>query len=108
MDTNNMDSSIKKKRMAVIVGIDNPIRIKSREYVLRKLFEKAKRNPYVEADNLNEYILFLAKRIEEVNREYIEDLSVDNMYKTLKRIGWLREISYSMFILITASQYAIS
>jgi hypothetical protein len=84
MDTNNMDSSIKKKRMAVIVGIDNPIRIKSREYVLRKLFEKAKKNPFVEADNL------------------------DNMYKTLKRIGWLREISYSMFILITASQYAIS
>ena len=108
MDTNNMDSSIKKKRMAVIVGIDNPILIKSREYVLIKLFEKAKRNPFVEADNLDEYMLFLAKRIEEVNGEYIEDLSVDNMYKTLKRIGWLREISYSMFILITASQYAIS
>ena len=46
MDTNNMDSSIKKKRMAVIVGIDNPIRIKSREYVLRKLFEKAKKNDW--------------------------------------------------------------
>jgi hypothetical protein len=108
MDTNNTASSIKKKRMAVIVGIDNPIRIKSREYVLRKLFEKARKNPFVEADNLDEYMLFLAKRIEEVNGEYIEDLSVDNMYKTLKRIGWLREISYSMFILITASQYAIS
>ena len=53
-------------------------------------------------------MLFLAKRIEEVNGENIEDLSVDNMYKTLKRIGLLREISYYMFILITASQYAIS
>ena len=76
--------------------------------MLKKLFEKAKNNPFVEAKDLDEYMVFLAKRIEEVNGEYIEDLSIDNMYKTLKRIGWLREISYSMFILITASQYAIS
>ena len=108
MSTNSIESSIKKKRMAIIVGVDDPIRIKSREFVIRKLFEKAQKNPFLEAETLDEYMRFLADRIEEVNGEIVDDLSIDNMYTTLKRIGWLREVSYAMFILITASQYAIS
>jgi hypothetical protein len=94
--------------MAVIVGIDKPIRIKSKRYVMEMLFKRAKKNPFVESDNLEEYMKFLSKRVLEVNGETVEDLSPENMYKTLKRIGWLREISYSVFILVTASHYAVS
>ena len=97
-----------KKKMAVIVGIDKPIRIKSKKYVMEMLFNRAKKNPFVESDTLEEYMEFLSKRVLEVNGEIVDDLSPENMYKTLKRIGWLREISYSVFILVTASHYAVS
>ena len=98
----------KKKRMAVIVGIDSPIKIKSKRYVMEMLYNRAKKNPFVESENIEEYMTHLAGRISEVNGEIVDDLSPENMYRTLKRIGWLREISHSVFILISASHYAIS
>ena len=98
----------KKKRMAVIVGIDSPIKIKSKRYVMEMLYNRAKKNPFVESENIEEYMTHLAGRISEVNGEIVADLSPENMYRTLKRIGWLREISHSVFILISASHYAIS
>ena len=46
----------KKQRMAVIIGIDSPIKIKSKKYVMEMLFNRAKKNPFVESENIEEYI----------------------------------------------------
>ena len=100
-------ASSKKKKSAMFVGIDNPIRIKSKLYVMEKLYEKAKKNPFVDTDSFESYLEYVAKRIEEQEGIIVESKEPEYVYKTLKRIGWLREINYMAFYMITAN-YAIA
>ena len=78
--------SSKKKRSAIVVGMENPIRVKSKLYVMKN---------------------YVAKQIEQQEGIIVESVNPESIYKTLKRIGWLREINYMAFYMITAN-YAIA
>ena len=100
-------TSSKKKRSAMVVGIETPIRIKSKLYVMKKLYKKAKKNPFVDTDSFESYLNYVAKQIEKQEGIIVESVEPESIYKTLKRIGWLREINYMAFYMITAN-YAIA
>ena len=91
----------------IVIGIDNPIRIKSKLYVMKKLYKKAKNNPFVDTDSFESYLSYIARQIEEQEGIIVDSIEPESIYKTLKRIGWLREINYMAFYMITAN-YAIA
>ena len=99
--------SLTKKKSAVIVGISSPIRVRSKLYVMQMLFKKAKRNPFVDTESFESYLKYIAKQIEDVEGVVVDSDKPEDIYKTLKRIGWLREVNYMAFYMITTN-YAIA
>ena len=100
-------SGVKKKKSAVIVGISSPIRVRSKLYVMKKLFEKAKRNPFVDTESFESYLKYIAQQIEDIEGVKVKSSKPDEIYKTLKSLGWLREVNYMAFYVITTN-YAIA
>ena len=88
------------KKKALLVGIADPIRIKSKRYVLEKLYQRAKKNPFVNTDSFEDYMEHVKDQIKILEGKDI-DGGVDEIYDTLKKIGWIREISVWGFSLIT-------
>ena len=99
--------SFTKKKSAVIVGISSPIKVRSKLYVMKKLFEKAKRNPFVDTESFESYLKYIARQIEDAEGVVVDSNNPEDIYKTLKRIGWLREVNYMAFYMITTN-YAIA
>ena len=99
--------SLTKKKSAVIVGISSPIKVRSKLYVMKKLFEKAKRNPFVDTESFESYLKYIARQIEDAEGVVVDSNNPEDIYKTLKRIGWLREVNYMAFYMITTN-YAIA
>ena len=89
-----------KKKKALLVGIADPIRIKSKRYVLEKLYQRAKKNPFVNTDSFEDYMEHVKVQIKTLEGKDV-DGGVDEIYDTLKKIGWIREISVWVFSLIT-------
>ena len=93
---------MKKKRKAMLVGISTPIKIKSKKYVLEKLYQRAKKNPFVNTDSFEDYLKHLKHQIKVLEGKEV-DGGVDEIYDTLKKIGWLKEMSIWVFAFITAN-----
>lgn len=89
-----------KKKKALLVGIADPIRIKSKRYVLEKLYQRAKKNPFVNTDSFEDYMEHVKVQIKTLEGKDV-DGGVDEIYDTLKKIGWIKEISVWVFSLIT-------
>ena len=89
-----------KKKKAMLVGIADPIRIKSKRYVLEKLYQRAKKNPFVNTDSFDDYLEHIKNQIKSLEGKDV-DGGVDEIYDALKKIGWLKEISVWVFSLIT-------
>ena len=89
-----------KKKKAMLVGIADPIRIKSKRYVLEKLYQRAKKNPFVNTDSFDDYMEHIKNQIKSLEGKDV-DGGVDEIYDALKKIGWLKEISVWVFSLIT-------
>ena len=89
-----------KKKKALLVGLANPIKIKSKRYVLEKLYQRAKKNPFVNTDSFEDYMEHVKVQIKTLEGKDV-DGGVDEIYDTLKKIGWIKEISVWVFSLIT-------
>jgi hypothetical protein len=88
------------KKKALLVGIADPIRIKSKRYVLEKLYQRAKKNPFVNTDSFEDYMEHVKVQIKTLEGKDVNG-GVDEIYDTLKKIGWIKEISVWVFSLIT-------
>tara|TARA_R100000995_G_scaffold45089_1_gene21225 strand:+ start:1249 stop:1572 length:324 start_codon:yes stop_codon:yes gene_type:complete len=100
-------SGVRKKKSAIVVGISSPIRVRSKMFVMRKLYDKAKRNPFVDTESFESYLKFIARQIEDVEGVKVKSNKAEDIYKTLKSLGWLREVNYMAFYVITTN-YAIA
>tara|TARA_R100001082_G_scaffold99090_1_gene67646 strand:+ start:4060 stop:4374 length:315 start_codon:yes stop_codon:yes gene_type:complete len=91
------------KKVAMIVGIQSPIRYKTKEEALRKLYKKAKSNPFTDTRSFGHYIKFLADRMIDMENIKVKSLEPKDIFDTLKRIGWLREKNYLSFYMVTTN-----
>ena len=50
-------------KKVILIGFPNPIKLKSKKYVIKKLYERAKKNPFLANSSYDEYIDFLLNKM---------------------------------------------
>jgi len=99
---------MKKKKLpskkVILVGFANPIKLKSKKFVIETLYKRAKRNPFLKDKSYSEYVDFLLEQIESLGLESV-DKNSDNLesviYDKLKEMNWLRVINAFIVAVIT-------
>ena len=84
------------KKKVILVGFPNPIKLKSKKYVIEKLYARARKNPFLANSSYDEYLEFLQKQIKELGNTdvYINENDAEsNLYDALKRIKWLKVVN---------------
>ena len=82
------------KKKVLLLGLPNPVRFKSKKYVIETLYKRAKRNPFLSEHSYEEYLEFLKEQIEQLGGKKIDkdvknnDIE-DELYRCLKDIGWI-------------------
>ena len=53
-----MTSSLSNKKV-ILIGLPNPIKLKSKKYIIETLYNRAKKNPFLNGYSYEEYLEFL-------------------------------------------------
>ena len=82
-------------KKVLLLGLPNPVRLKSKKYILKTLYKRAKKNPFLSEHSYDEYLEFLKGQIEQFGdvkiKKNISDKDIEEeLYKSLKDIGWIR------------------
>tara|TARA_R100001082_G_scaffold79992_1_gene47235 strand:- start:3316 stop:3636 length:321 start_codon:yes stop_codon:yes gene_type:complete len=88
--------AVPSNKKVVLIGIPNPIKLKSKKYVIKKLYEKAKKNPFLSNNSYEEYLEFLKNQIEELGNMEVDTESECieyALYNALKKIKWLKVVN---------------
>ena len=94
-------------KKVILVGFPNPIRMKNKEYVLEKLYSRAKSNPFIHGKTFDEYRTFLCMQIKDFDGKIVDDKDSDEIYDSLKSMGWIKVVS-AVIIAVISSHTAIS
>ena len=94
---------MKKKKKAVFVGIADPIQIKSKSYVMKMLYKRAKKNPFIADKSYEEYMEYIKNQVRLLEGIEIKADNEEELYNSLKRLGWLKEVSVLAAYIITAN-----
>ena len=92
-----------KKKKAVFVGIADPIQIKSKSYVMKMLYKRAKKNPFIADKSYDEYMDYVKSQVKMLEGIDISAENEEELYNSLKKLGWLKEISVLAAYIITAN-----
>jgi ubiquinone/menaquinone biosynthesis C-methylase UbiE len=88
-------------KKVILLGFDAPVKKKSKSFVLKALYKRAKKNPFISDKSYKEYLEYLKEQIEFFNDTY--DLSSENkIYDSLKKIGWIKVIG-SMIAIVSVN-----
>lgn len=105
-----MKTKSPSKKKVILIGFPNPIKLKSKKYVIKKLYERAKKNPFLANSSYDEYLEFLQKQIKELGNTdvYInEEDAESNLYDALKRIKWLKVVNAFVVGFIEATNIGV-
>tara|TARA_R100000234_G_C4859722_1_gene118636 strand:- start:212 stop:508 length:297 start_codon:yes stop_codon:yes gene_type:complete len=91
-----------KNKKVILVGFPNPIRMKDKGYVLEKLYERAKRNPFIHDKTFDEYREFLCMQIKDFDGRDVSPNNTDEIYDSLKSMGWIKVVSAVLIAVISA------
>ena len=94
---------MKKKKKAVFVGIADTIQIKSKSYVMKMLYKRAKKNPFIADKSYDEYMDYIKSQVKQLEGIEISAENEEELYNSLKSLGWLKEISVLAVYIITAN-----
>ena len=94
---------MKKKKKAVFVGIVDPVQIKSKSYVMKMLYKRAKKNPFIADKSYDEYMDYIKSQVKQLEGIEISAENEEELYNSLKSLGWLKEISVLAVYIITAN-----
>ena len=92
-----------KKKKAVFVGIIDPIQIKSKKYVMKMLYKRAMKNPFLKDKSYEQYMEHIKKQVKQMEGVEIKADNEEELYNALKRLGWLKEISVLAAYIVTAN-----
>jgi len=76
-------------KKVILLGFRNPIKKKSKSYVLNTLYKRAKKNPFIQNKSYEEYLEYLKSQIEFFDGD-VDLPDEDSIYDSLKRIGWIK------------------
>ena len=96
-----------KGKKVILLGFPNPIKMRNKEYVLEKLYEKAKSNPFIHGKTFEEYREFLCVQIKDFGDIEVDSRDTDKIYDSLKSMGWIKVIN-AVVLAIISSHTAIS
>tara|TARA_R100001443_G_scaffold15346_1_gene25196 strand:+ start:4248 stop:4556 length:309 start_codon:yes stop_codon:yes gene_type:complete len=97
-----------KNKKVILVGFPDPVKLKSKKYVIEKLYEKARKNPFLVNSSYKEYLEFLIEQMETLSNENI-DIDIESkdveskIYDTLKKLNWLKVINAFIVGVITTN-----
>ena len=95
------------KKKVILVGFPNPIRLKSKDYVLRKIYSRAKNNPFIDGKTFDEYKEFLCSQIKDFSDIEVDSQNDNEIYDALKSIGWIKVVN-AFVLAVISSHTAIS
>ena len=96
------------KKKVILVGFPNPIKLKSKKFVIETLYNRAKKNPFLVGSSYEEYLDFLLKQIDvmgsiDVKIDRDSDTLEEDIYDTLKKMNWLKVINAFVVGIIEAT-----
>ena len=91
-----------KKKKVILLGFPNPVKMKDKGYVLEKLYERAKTNPFIHGKTFDEYREFLCMQIKDFDGREISPDNTDEIYDSLKSMGWIKVVSAVLIAIISA------
>ena len=96
-----------KKKKVVVLGFPNPIRMRDKGYVLQKIYDRAKTNPFIADMSYDDYLKFICAEIEKETEGgvKIHYTATDAIYNELKRMGWIRVVSRVLMAVSTHETY---
>jgi|TARA_R100000353_G_scaffold46979_1_gene37470 hypothetical protein len=97
---------VEDKKKVILVGFPNSVELKSKKYVIKKLYEKSRKNPFLINSSYEEYLKFLVNQIETMSSESIDVDSDDvesKIYDTLKKLNWLKVVNAFVVGIITTN-----
>jgi len=103
-------NGLSSKKKVILIGFPSPIKLKSKKYVIEKLYERAKKNPFLANSSYEEYLEFLQKQIKELGNTdvYINENDAEsNLYDALKRIKWLKVVNAFVVGIIQATNIGV-
>jgi hypothetical protein len=80
-----------KRKKAILVGIDRPIKLKSKSYVIKSLYKRAKKNPFICEKTFEEFMEHIKDQVKDLEGIEIQAESEVELYNALKNIGWIKE-----------------
>ena len=95
-------------KKVILVGFPNSIKLKSKNYVIRTLYERAKKNPFLSNHSYDEYLDFLINQVESLSSTKVDIDRNSNtlerdIYNALRKLNWLKVINGLFVGIITTN-----
>ena len=67
------------------------------------LYKRAKKNPFIADKSYEEYMDYIKTQVKQLEGIEIKAENEEELYNSLKRLGWLKEVSVLAAYIITAN-----
>ncbi len=67
------------------------------------LYKRAKKNPFIADKSYEEYMDYIKNQVRQLEGIEIKADNEEELYNSLKRLGWLKEVSVLAVYIITAN-----
>ena len=67
------------------------------------LYKRAKKNPFIADKSYEEYMDYIKNQVKQLEGIEIKADNEEELYNSLKRLGWLKEVSVLAVYIITAN-----
>ena len=70
---------------------------------MKMLYKRAKKNPFIADKSYEEYMEYIKNQVRLLEGIEIKAANEEELYNSLKRLGWLKEVSVLAAYIITAN-----
>lgn len=70
---------------------------------MKMLYKRAKKNPFIADKSYEEYMDYIKNQVKQLEGIEIKADNEEELYNSLKRLGWLKEVSVLAAYIITAN-----
>ena len=101
-----MMTKYSSKKKVILIGLPNPIKLKSKKYIIETLYDRAKKNPFLNKHSYEEYLEFLQEQISTLGNIEIEESDEEietRIFDALKKMDWIKVINTFVLGIITTN-----
>ena len=94
------------KKKVILIGLPDPIKLKSKKYIIETLYDRAKKNPFLNQHSYEEYLEFLQEQIATLGNIDIEESDAEietRIFDALKKMDWIKVINTFVLGIITTN-----